>query len=146
MLIKSSAFENFSNIPEKFTCDGENISPPLRFFDIPQGTEELVLIVDDPDAPGGDWVHWLVYGIDPKTDGIEEGAVPNNSIQGKNTREKEAYGGPCPPSSTHHYFFKLYAINKRIESTKVMNKTDLENAIKGVILEKATLIGLYKRK
>lgn len=146
MRIESNSFKNFSDIPAKYTCDGENISPPLRFSDVPEGAQELVLIIDDPDAPNGDWVHWLVYGIDPKTDAIGEGAVPVNSLQGKNTRENEAYGGPCPPSGTHRYFFKLYAIDKKIEPAKIMNKQDLENAMKGAILEKATLIGLYKRK
>lgn len=146
MHIRSDAFENFSNIPEKYTRDGENISPPLRFFDVPSEAQELVLIVDDPDAPGGDWVHWLVYGIDPKTDFFDEGTIPNNSKQGKNTRGEEGYGGPLPPSGTHRYFFKLYAINKHIENIENTNKIDLENAMKGAILEKATLIGLYKRK
>lgn len=146
MRIQSDAFENFTHIPDKFTCDGENVSPPLRILEVPENAQELALIVEDPDAPGGNWVHWIVYSINPNTTFIAEDTIPINSMVGINTGGEERYEGPCPPSSMHRYVFKLYVLNRKIGLKNNVNKSDLENAMKGAILEKATLTGLYKRK
>src|SRR3990167_8451418 len=104
MKITSSAFKNNESIPSVYTCDGANINPPLEFFDVPEKTQSLVLIMDDPDAPMGTWVHWLLFNIKPDTTQIAEGSVPAGAIQAK-TNRANSYGGPCPPSGYHRYFF-----------------------------------------
>jgi hypothetical protein len=111
--------------------------------DIPENTKRLALIVDDPDAPAGTWVHWVVFNI-PKTDVIEEGEVPGK--QGINDFGKLQYGGPCPPSGTHRYFFKLYALDEKLDLKEGCHKKDLLKAMEGHIIEEAELIGLYQRK
>jgi len=145
MKITSPAFENNQMIPQKYTCDGENINPPLQINDIPAGTQSLVLIVDDPDAPSGDWVHWLVWNINPATKLISENESPQGAIQGINDFGKQNYGGPCPPSGIHHYQFKIYALNTTLNLTSSSRKKDLEKAIENHILDKEILIGLYQR-
>lgn len=145
MKLKSSAFENNTMIPQKYTCDGENISPPLQIEGVPEGTQSLVLIVDDPDAPMGDWVHWLVWNIKADTKEIAEGQVPEGSFQGTNDFGRLDYGGPCPPSGTHRYFFKLYALDTTVNLAEGARKKDLESAIEGHVLEQTSLVGLYKR-
>jgi len=145
MKITSPAFENNQMIPQKYTCDGEDINPPLQINDIPAGTQSLVLIVDDPDAPSGDWVHWLVWNINPATKLISENESPQGAIQGINDFGKQNYGGPCPPSGIHHYQFKIYALNTTLNLTSSSRKKDLETAIENHILDKALLIGLYQR-
>jgi len=145
MKIESPAFSNQGKIPAKYTCDGENISPPLIFSEIPENTASLALIVDDPDAPAGDWVHWLLFNIDPKVEKIEEGIKPENALVGINDFNKNAYGGPCPPSGTHRYFFKVYALSKSLSLDESARKRDLEEAMEGHIIAKAELIGLYSR-
>lgn len=145
MKISSTAFGNNGQIPAKFTCDGADINPPLGFEGIPAGAKSLVLIVDDPDAPMGTWVHWVVWNIDPKTAGIPENAVVKGAMQGANDFGKQVYGGPCPPSGTHRYFFKLYALDALPDIKKNATKADLEAAMKGHVLEEAQLVGLYKR-
>jgi len=145
MKITSPAFENNQMIPQKYTCDGEDINPPLQINDIPAGTQSLVLIVDDPDAPSGDWVHWLVWNINSETKLISENESPQGAIQGINDFGKQNYGGPCPPSGIHHYQFKIYALNTTLNLTSSSRKKDLETAIENHILDKALLIGLYQR-
>jgi len=145
MKLASTAFENNQSIPAKYTCDGENVNPPLVIVDIPEDTQSLVLIVDDPDAPGGTFTHWLVWNIDPQAKEIAEGSVPQNASQGKNDFGKNGWGGPCPPSGTHHYFFKLYALDQKIDLPQSANKGDLEKAMQGHILSQTQLIGLYSR-
>jgi Raf kinase inhibitor-like YbhB/YbcL family protein len=142
MKLRSSAFNHNEPIPRRHTCQGEDISPELIIEEIPPGTESLVLIVDDPDAPGRTFDHWIVYDI-PVTDRIEEGAVPGT--QGINDFGKNRYGGPCPPSGTHRYFFKLYALDEALDLPAGLGKNDLQNAIKGHILDQAELIGLYAK-
>ncbi|MFH2012640.1 MAG: YbhB/YbcL family Raf kinase inhibitor-like protein [Pseudomonadota bacterium] len=145
MKISSSAFEQNGQIPKKYTCDGSDVNPPLKFEDVPSETKSLVLIVDDPDAPLGTWVHWVLWNIDPKTSEIKENYVPKNAKQGMNDFRKHDYGGPCPPSGTHRYFFKLYALDITLNLGPNITKGDIESSIKGHILSKAELIGLYKR-
>lgn len=145
MKLTSSAFENNQSIPEKYSCDGENINPPLVISEVPENTKSLSLIVDDPDAPAGIWVHWIVINIDPKTTLISENTVPVNSIEGTTSFGKPGYGGPCPPSGTHRYFFKLYALDTKLTLDQNAKKEDVEKAMQGHIVGQAELIGLYSR-
>lgn len=142
MKIESPEFGHNEMIPPKFTCEGIDINPTLDMLDIPKGTKFLALIVDDPDAPAGTWVHWVLYDI-PLMSRIEEDSIPGRPVL--NDFRTTAYGGPCPPSGTHRYFFKLYALNKRLDLPKGSRKEDVEKAMDGHVLEKAELIGLYKR-
>ncbi|MGC9031552.1 MAG: YbhB/YbcL family Raf kinase inhibitor-like protein [Minisyncoccia bacterium] len=145
MKISSPNFTNLGYIPTKFTCDGENINPTLIFENIPENTKSLVLIVDDPDAPTGRWIHWLLWNIDPNIKEIESGKTPPKSTSGKNDFGNLNYGGPCPPSGTHRYYFKLYALDNILNLKEGSNVKELEKLIAGHIIEKAELIGLYKR-
>ena len=140
LTITSPAFQHNSDIPLQYTCDGENVNPPLTIEGIPQGTESLVLIVEDPDAPGGTWIHWVVWNIAPETT-IAENSVPGT--EGMNDFKKHAYGGPCPPSGTHRYFFIVYALDTTLDLESTATKKDVENAIKDHILAEGELIGLY---
>ena len=146
MEIVSPAFENNSHIPGKYTCDGENIHPPLQIGRVPKGTQGLVLIVDDPDAPLGTFLHWLVWNINPDISFIEEKSLPHGAIQGRNDFGKESYGGPCPPSGTHRYFFKVYALDKKLDLPEGSKLSQIQKAIQGHITGEAQLIGLYQRK
>lgn len=142
MKLTSPAFGHNQMMPNRFTCDGEDICPALEIRDIPAGARSLALIVDDPDAPMGTWVHWVVYDI-PVISAISENSIPGK--QGSNNFGMKDYGGPCPPSGTHRYFFKLYALDKKLEEKEGLSKQELEKAMQGHILDKAELIGLYKR-
>lgn len=143
MKLSSSAFT--TEIPSMYTCDGENINPPLTISEVPAGTLSLALIVDDPDAPGGTWVHWLVWNIDSTTTEIAENSVPASVTQGTNDFGNAAWGGPCPPSGTHRYFFKLYALDSKLELSSTAKKADLLDAMQGHILQEAELVGNYQR-
>lgn len=143
MNISSSAFQNNAMIPVKYTCDGENTNPPLLFSDVPENTKSLILIMDDPDAPSGTWVHWIVWNIDPKTKQIPANSVPVSAIQGKTSR-KNSYGGPCPPSGQHRYFFKLYALDTMLNLDANATKKDLIQEMENHILAQGELIGLYR--
>lgn len=145
MNITSPAFEHNGQIPSKHTCDSENINPPLEISDTPSEAKSLVLIVDDPDAPVGDWVHWLVWNIPPETVSIAENSKPQG-IEGTTDFGKPGYGGPCPPNGSHRYFFKLYALDTVLDIPDTSKKADLENAIKNHILASAELIGNYRRQ
>ncbi|MBF8249908.1 MAG: phospholipid-binding protein, family [Candidatus Levybacteria bacterium] len=144
MKIISSVFQNNSKIPAKYTCDGQNINPPLSFLEMPSNAKSLALIVDDPDAPGGVWTHWLVFNIDPKVIGVAENSIPTGGSEGMTSFGNKNYGGPCPPAGTHRYFFILYALNSILNLTNP-DKTELENAMRGHILDRAELIGNYNR-
>jgi len=139
-------FPHNGMIPSKFTCDGANVSPPLSIANIPEETGSIALIVDDPDAPVGTWVHWVVWNIAPGTWEIPENSVPQGAIQGKNDFGNQGYGGPCPPSGTHRYFFKLYALDAPLALMSGATKAQIEEAMKGHILAQTERIGLYKRK
>ena len=143
MKLTSPAFENNKTIPAKFTCEGKDISPALTIEGIPAGTKSLALIVDDPDAPVGTWVHWVVFDI-PVMASIEEDSIPGK--QGMNNFRRKDYGGPCPPSGTHRYFFKIYALDSELGLSEGIDKKGLEEAMQGHILDKAQLIGLYKKQ
>lgn len=146
MKISSPVFENNECIPSKYTCDGGNISPPLMFSDVPGNAQSLVLIMDDPDAPRGTWIHWTIWNIDPKTTGIKENSVPGEAVEGITSFGRAGYGGPCPPTGTHRYFFKLYALDAKLDLAPDLDKSALEKAMQNHILAQAELIGLYTRK
>jgi Raf kinase inhibitor-like YbhB/YbcL family protein len=143
MQISSPAFKHNEYIPLKYACEGEDINPALAISAIPEGAKSLALIMDDPDAPIGLWVHWVVFDI-PVAGGIEENSVPGKL--GITTSGGRGYGGPCPPSGTHRYFFKVYALDTKLDLNEGVSKSQLEKAMQGHILEKAELIGLYKKK
>lgn len=151
MTLTSPAFQNGGDIPKKYTCDGSDISPPLRWENPPAGTKSFALISDDPDAPVGTWIHWVIYDIPPGAGELKE-AIPttetleNGGRQGSNDFKKAAYGGPCPPRGSYHrYFFKLYALDSATNLKPRATKQQLIDAMKGHILAEAQLIGRYKR-
>ncbi len=144
--IASTAFPHNGMIPAQHTCDGADASPPLSIREIPEKTRSLALIVDDPDAPGKTWVHWVVWNLGANTAEIPSNALSGDAVQGRNDWGKAAYGGPCPPSGTHRYFFKLYALDIPLPLKAGSTKAQLEEAMKGHVLGSAELIGLYRRK
>lgn len=146
MKIESSAFSNNSPIPEKYSCDGANISPPLRISNVPPHAKSLALIVNDPDATGGDFVHWLLWNIDASVRLIEEGTNPIGACDGVNDAGNIGWSGPCPPSGVHRYFFRLYALRDFIGLTLGATKEDFRKAINGLVIEEAFSTGLYERK
>ncbi len=146
LIVSSPVFENNGSIPGKYSCDGANVNPPILIENVPNGTKSLTLIVDDPDAPVGIWVHWVLWNINPETKEIKENSVPKGAQQGMNDFRKHNYGGPCPPSGTHRYFFKLYALDTILTLSPNATKADLEKAMKGHIIEQAHIVGLYKRR
>jgi len=136
--------------PAKYTCDGENISPPIEWEGISEGAEFLVLICDDPDAPGGTWVHWVVFNIPADTKGLPENVLPErelkcSALQGMNDFKKIGYGGPCPPSGEHRYFFKLYALDDRIYLPSGAYKNQVLIAMEGHVLALCNIMGKYSR-
>jgi len=141
--ITSPAFENNGFVPSKYTCDGADVNPPLKIKDVPKGTESLVLIVDDPDAPMGTWDHWIVWNI-PPTEAIDEDSVPG--IEGMNDFNRHSYGGPCPPSGTHRYFFKVYALDTSLHLDSNARKEDVERAMEAHILAEGEIVGRYSRR
>ncbi len=145
MRIKSSAFKHTETIPSKYTCDGDDISPPLKIEEVPEEAKSLVLIVDDPDAPVGIWTHWTVWNINPKIEKIEEDSVPEGAVEGMTNFGSTGYGGPCPPGGEHRYFFKLYALDSKLELDPSTEADELEEAMDKHIIEKAELVGLYER-
>lgn len=145
MKIESPEFKNGDKIPSRFTCDGEGINPSLVFSDVPEEAKSLVLLMDDPDAPSGIWDHWVVFNMPPETKGISENFMPAG-IVGKNTRENNRYGPPCPPDREHRYFFKLYALNAMLALDNTASKQNVLDAMQGHKLAEAELMGKYNRK
>ena len=149
--LESNAFQNGGEIPKKFTCEGADISPPLVWGEPPAGTKSLALIADDPDAPAGIWVHWVMYDMEPQMRQLQEGVaksdtVPGAGKQGLNDFGKTGYGGPCPPpGKPHRYSFKLYALDTTLNLKLRAKKRDLEQAMKGHILAETALMGTFKR-
>ena len=149
--LTSPAFAAEERIPARYTCDGADVSPPLRWNDPPAGTRSLALIADDPDAPAGTWVHWVVYRIPAASRRLDE-AVPATAELGDGTRQgindfrRIGYGGPCPPSGTHRYFFRLYALDTVPEVEAGATKTRLLEAVKGHVLAETLLVGRYRRR
>ncbi len=153
MKLTSPAFAYNEQIPSKYTCDGDNINPPLVMSDVPMNAQSLTLIVEDPDIPDAAkknfnvdiWAHWVVFNIKPVAQSIPEKSNPFGTI-GKNTRGNISYGGPCPPDKEHRYFFKLYALDITLPLTEGASRIDVEQAMQGHIIEQAELMGRYKRK
>lgn len=143
LIIKSPSFGKNQKIPRKYTCDGDDINPQLQIEQLPSETKSLVLIIDDPDAPNGTWDHWVLWNI-PSTGKIEENSVPG--IEGLNSFGKHSYGGPCPPSGTHRYFFKVYALDTELKLGSDAEKKNVETAMRNHILAKGELIGIYSRE
>ncbi|WKZ18398.1 MAG: YbhB/YbcL family Raf kinase inhibitor-like protein [Candidatus Jettenia sp. CY-1] len=149
--IKSPAFEEGGMIPQKYTCDGEDISPPLSWNSVPNGTKSLALICDDPDAPMGTWVHWVLFNLPANIQGLLENrphqkTLENGAKQGITDFKKIGYGGPCPPSGTHRYYFKLYALDTEINLDAGITKQQLLKAMEGHIIAEGQLMGKYKRQ
>jgi Raf kinase inhibitor-like YbhB/YbcL family protein len=153
MSLNSPAFKQGGQIPSKYTCEGDDVSPPLAWDGVPQGTKSLVLIIDDPDAPDPKapqrvWVHWVLYNIPPETKGLPENAskagLPHGSVVGLSDFEKVEYGGPCPPIGRHRYFHKLYALDITL-GLKGATKSQIEQAMKDHVLANAELIGTYQK-
>ena len=153
MTLTSGSFTHNGAIPRRYTCDGEDISPPLMWSGLPAGTKSLALIVDDPDAPDPaapklTWVHWILYNIPPSTTGLSEAIsaknLPAGTLQGLNDWKRAGYGGPCPPIGRHRYFHKLYALDSVIPDLGSPTKAALEKAMQGHILGRAELIGTYQ--
>ena len=148
--LSSPAFEAGGTIPVDYTCDGRDVSPPLRWGSAPAGTVTLALVCDDPDAPAGTWVHWVVYNIPSSREGFDE-AVPTDerlsdgTLQGRNDFGRIGYGGPCPPGGTHRYFFKLYALDTKLDLPPGARKDDLLRAMKDHVLAESELMGRYGR-
>ncbi len=149
--IASSAFEDGGLIPAKYTCDGADISPPLQWDAVPEGTGSIALICDDPDAPVGTFVHWVLFNLPAETKELPENmpadkSLPNGAGQGTTDFGRIGYGGPCPPSGTHRYFFKIYALDAEVDLVAGAGKRDLLRAMEGHILAQGQLIGKYKRQ
>lgn len=143
MNITSPAFSHKSFIPPTYTCKGENISPPLEFLNAPERSTSFALIVDDPDAPGKTWVHWVMWNIPPRTKRISQNSVPEGAVEGMTDFGNPGYGGPCPPSGTHRYFFKLYALDTLLDLPTTSTKEELLHAMEGHVITQAELVGLY---
>lgn len=150
IVVTSSAFKEGEMIPAKYTCDGEDMSPPLGWSGIPQEAKSVAMISDDPDAPMGTWVHWVIYNMPFDLNGLPENVpqketLENGTTQGINDSRQTGYGGPCPPSGVHRYYFKIYALDTKLSLSPKATKKDLENAMKGHILAEGQLMGRYKR-
>lgn len=152
--LTSSAFDEGQEIPARYTCQGDDISPPLQWGDVPENTQSLVLIVDDPDAPDPAapqrvWVHWILYNIPPRATGLPEAATPANqpreAKEGVNDWGRTGYGGPCPPIGRHRYFHKLYALDKTLQGLERPTKADILAAMEGSIIAEAQLMGTYQK-
>ena len=144
--ITSPAFQAGGDIPAKFTCNGTNVSPELQISGVPNEAKSLVLIVDDPDAPRGLFTHWIVWNIDPKTTRVAENSAPAGAVQGTNDFGKRNYGGPCPPSGMHRYFFKIFALDIKLELKPSARRTELDAAIRGHVLVQGELMARYSHK
>ena len=145
MKITSSAFQQGANIPSKFSCDGPNTSPPLQISDVPGEAKSVVLIVDDPDAPSGLFTHWAVWNISPQTSTIAEGSTPKG-VHGTNDFGKSGYGGPCPPSGAHRYYFKIFALDRELDLPVGAKRSQLDAAMKGHVIAQGELMVRYAKK
>jgi hypothetical protein len=149
--VTSSAFKNDGMIPSKYTCDGDDVSPPLQWETVPQGTKSIALICDDPDAPMGTFVHWVLFNLPADVKELAENVpadktLPSGAGQGITDFGRVGYGGPCPPSGTHRYFFKIYALDTKLDLAAGARKSQLLKAMEGHILAQGQLVGKYKRQ
>lgn len=148
--VSSSAFEEGGLIPRKYTCDGSDVSPPLTWEYVPEGAKTIALISDDPDAPMGTWVHWVLYNLPAGISGLPEAVpsdqkLPNGALQGRNDFRRIGYGGPCPPGGTHRYYFKVYALDSTLDLPPGATKTELLKAMEGHVIAQGQLMGKYRR-
>lgn len=146
MKISSPAFGQNQEMPEVYTCDGQDISPPLTISGVPETAQSLALIVNDPDAPMGNWIHWTAWNLSPGLSEIQAGQAPEGAEEGQTSFGSVGYGGPCPPSGTHRYFFQLFALDARLELPSDTDAKGLEKAMEGHVLDKAGLVGTYSRQ
>ena len=155
MKLSSRAFSEQGEIPSLYTCQGKDVSPPLAWSGLPEGTKSLALIVDDPDAPDPaapkrTWVHWVLYAIPPTATGLDEAMtsarLPPGTHEGTNDWNRTGYGGPCPPIGRHRYFFKLYALDTVLPDLRPARKAELEKAMEGHALAKTELVGTYQKR
>lgn len=146
MHITSSAFADGERMPRVHTCDAEDVSPALEFTDVPSGAASLVLIVDDPDAPVGTWTHWTAWNIPPDATGVPYGSAPKDAVEGSTSFGSSGYGGPCPPSGTHRYFFRLFALDTDLDLGPEADVRALRAAMQGHVIAEATLMGTYSRE
>lgn len=151
MRLTSPVFEHEESIPERYTCTGEDVNPPLEINNVPSDAKSLVLICDDPDAatdpngPGHDFDHWILWNINPKSRSIQENYTPPNTTVGENSAGKQEYMGPCPPTGKHRYFFKLYALDTELDLPEGSDKEDLEDGLAGHVIAQTELIGTYQK-
>jgi len=154
MVITSPAFENGHTIPRRYTCQGDDVSPPLAWSGVPERAKSLVLVVDDPDAPDPahpkmTWVHWVLYDLPATSTGLDEDVapseLPSGTRQGHNDWKRPGYGGPCPPIGRHRYFFKLYALDTAVGDHGAATKADVEQVMRGHVLAEAVLMGTYQK-
>jgi len=146
MELTSPAFDHGQSIPATYTCDGADTSVPLTVAGVPDEARSLALIVDDTDAPAGTWVHWLVWNVSPDTTTIAAGAVPDGAVEGVTSFGRAGYGGPCPPSGRHRYFWRLYALGTDLELGAHGTRADLETAMAGHVVAQTELMGVYTRQ
>jgi Raf kinase inhibitor-like YbhB/YbcL family protein len=144
--ITSPSFQAGGDIPTKFTCNGTNVSPELQISSVPNEAKSVVLIVDDPDAPRGLFTHWIVWNIDPKTTRVAENSAPTAAVQGTNDFGKRNYGGPCPPSGMHRYFFKIFALDTKLELKPGARRVEIDAAMRGHVLAQGELMARYSHK
>ena len=150
MELTSTAFEEGTSIPVEYTCDGPDVSPPLSWSGVPRDARSMVLIVDDPDAPAGTWVHWVLADLDPSTSNLPEGVAADphpdvGGVHGENDFGNLGYGGPCPPGEEHRYFFRLYALEGPLDLEPGVRRAEVDRAMEGRILEQCRLMGRYER-
>ncbi len=151
IVVTSVAFDEGGLIPPRYTCDGANVSPPIQLTGVPEETKSIALICDDPDAPAGTWVHWVIYDLPPDLPGLPEAVSPDKTVlggakQGLSDFRKIGYGGPCPPGGTHRYFFKIYALDTATSLGPGARKGDLLKAMEGHVIAEGRLMGRYSRK
>jgi Raf kinase inhibitor-like YbhB/YbcL family protein len=151
--LASTAFSHNGAIPSRYTCEGQDLAPPLAWSGVPPAAKTLVLIADDPDAPDPaaprmTWVHWVLYNIPPTANGLPEGGkpLPRGTLEGVNDWKRTGYGGPCPPIGRHRYFFKLYALDTVLSNLVHPSKSELEARIKGHVVAQAELVGTYQKR
>ena len=148
--IESKEFNEGNPIPKRYTCDDVNISPPLTWSSIPEEAKSIAIICEDPDAPGGTWSHWVIFNLPGDISGLDEFVMgreilDNGAVQGVNDFGTIGYGGPCPPSGTHRYYFKIYALDRKIEITSRINRSELLENMGGHIIDQGQLMGIYTR-
>lgn len=146
LALTSPAFRQGEAIPSRYAKDGEDVNPALVISGAPRGTSAFALIVDDPDAPSGTWVHWVVWNIPPDTSEIAAGQLPDGAVEGRNSWNDNVYGGPSPPSGTHRYFFRLFALDTALHLSPRAGAGDLRRAMKGHVLAEAELMGTYRHR